>query len=304
MSGSTPSRSAAGAAALCVTVLCGGLTGCATPRSDDGPRDVRVVDISDEAAEKIAERVAAYLPKPPTGAQTVIIQGTPRAGPPSPRREIAGGARYPSPDPAVFKPVRKVARDRLRTAAAKSVDAALAWLASHQADDGAWYAAAFSEQCEGAKCSGPGEPTYTPGLTGMALLAFLGDGNTHRTGEYAETVRRALRYLTRIQDAEGCFGPRVSQHFQYNHALATLAMVNAYRLSESPLYEESAQSAVDFVQMSRNPYVGWRYGVRDGDNDTSMTAWMVMVLAEARKAGLTVDDEAFRGALVWVDKMT
>ena len=217
MNGSSPSRSAVGAAALCVTVLGGALTGCASPRVDDGARDVRVVDISDEVAEKIAERVAAYLPQPPTGAQNVIIQGTPRAGPPSPpapRREIAGGARYPSPDPTIFKPVRKVARDRLRTAAAKSVDAALAWLARHQADDGAWYAAAFSEQCEGAKCSGPGEPLYTPGLTGMALLAFLEDGNTHRTGEYADTVRRALRYLTQRLEQSSNQWPEYARYYQ------------------------------------------------------------------------------------------
>jgi len=204
----------------------------------------------------------------------------------------------------IFVPVPAVAPDRLRSATEKAVDDALEWLSRHQTKDGAWYSAGFADECKGERCDGPGEPYYTPGLTGMALVAFLDDGNTHRSGTHRDVVRDGLRYLKSIQDSEGCFGPRVSQHFQYNHALCSLAMVKAYAATKSDLFQESAQSAVDFVQMSQNPYLGWRYGVRDGDNDTSMTSWMVMVLAEAKQAGLRVDDNAFRGAVAWVDKMT
>jgi hypothetical protein len=287
-------RGALGVAALCLV-----FTGCATPRAEEGPRDVRVVDLSDEAAEKIAERVAAYMPKPaPTAAQPRAVRG--RVMQPQPVVEV----RIEEPPAEIFVPVPDVAPDRLRSASSKAVDAALDWLARHQAEDGAWYAAGFHEQCDGAPCGGPGGEHYTPGLTGMALLAFLEDGHTHRSGEHQEVVLKGLRYLKRIQDAEGCFGPRVSQHFMYNHALCSLAVVTAYGLTKSDLFQESAQSAVNFVQHARNPYMGWRYGVRDGDNDTSMTSWMTMVLAQARQVGLTVDDNAFQGAVTWVDKMT
>ena len=65
-----------------------------------------------------------------------------------------------------------------------------------------------------------------------------------------------------------------------------------------------AQRAVRFVQQSQNPYLAWRYGVRDGDNDTSVTGWAVLVLHTAQRVGLEVDPGAFRGGLAWIDKMT
>lgn len=294
-------RGALGVAALCLVAAA-----CATPRQEE-PRDVRVVDLSDEAADKIAERVAAYIPKQPTTApQAVRIQAVaPRPG--TALRPSTGPAveTTPQPPPAIFSGIPPVAAERVRAAAEKAVDEALRWLCGHQSENGSWPAAGFGESCPVDSCGGPGNPSYTPGVTGLALLSFLGDGHVP-TGDsqYAETVQNGLRYLRTIQDTEGCFGPRTSQHFQYNHALASLAMVEAYGLSRSPILRESAQSAVNFVLHSRNPYMGWRYGVRDGDNDTSMTCWMVMVLASAKNAGLTVDDGAFRGALSWVDKMT
>jgi hypothetical protein len=44
--------------------------------------------------------------------------------------------------------------------------------------------------------------------------------------------------------------------------------------------------------------------VRPQDNDTSVTAWMIMVLRSAKTAGLDVDDSSFQGALAWLDKVT
>ena len=138
----------------------------------------------------------------------------------------------------------------------------------------------------------------------MAILAFEGWGETHKTPRHGAAVRAALTYLKGIQDAEGCFGPRISGHFTYNHAIATVAMAEAYGLTQSPLFKESAQKGVDFIEGTRNPYLAWRYGVRPQDNDTSVTTWMVMALKSARGAGLTISDDAFEGASAWIDKVT
>jgi hypothetical protein len=185
-----------------------------------------------------------------------------------------------------------------------AVDRALSWLARHQSPDGRWDCDGFSSMCKGNRCDGHGESPYDPGVTGLALLPFLGRGETHVQGEFRGVVKNALGYLRSIQDAEGCFGPRTSQHFQYNHSIATLAMAEAYGLSGSRMLKDPAQRAVGFVQQSQNPYLAWRYGVRDGDNDTSVTGWMVMALKSAKLAELEVDGGAFRGAIAWVDKMT
>ena len=185
-----------------------------------------------------------------------------------------------------------------------AVDAALTWLARHQSPDGRWDCDGFSSMCKGNQCDGHGDASYDPGVSGLALLPFLGAGETHVQGEHREVVKSALGYLRTIQDSEGCFGPRTSQHFQYNHSIATLAMAEAYGLSGSRMLKDPAQRAVGFVQQSQNPYLAWRYGVRDGENDTSVTGWMVMALKSAKLAGLEVDGGAFRGAIGWVDKMT
>ncbi len=201
-----------------------------------------------------------------------------------------------------------------------AVEDALRWLAAHQSANGGWEAAGFQRWCDGKPAAvqpdGKGKAFYDAGVTGLALCAFLGAGYTNRGRHpFAATVSKGLRYLKNVQDAEGCFGPRAGQHYTYNHATAALAMVEAFGMTGSPIFRSSAQKALDFISLSRNPYFAWRYGVKPGDNDTSVTGWMMMALKSARLINedairrgksppLLVDEEAFDGVRAWVDKMT
>jgi hypothetical protein len=220
--------------------------------------------------------------------------------------------------------MRSRSRGRSTGTTARKDDAALhalRWLAAHQSDDGGWEAAGFDRWCDGKantgeKPDGPGKAMYDAGVTGLALCAFLGAGYTNRGDhEFAKTVRKGLAYLKNVQDPEGCFGPRSTQHYIYNHATAALAMVEAYGMTESPIFKGSAQKALDFLALTRNPYYVWRYGVKPGDNDTSVTGWMMMALksaqlinADAKKRGksalLVIDEDCFEGIKSWLDKMT
>jgi hypothetical protein len=177
-------------------------------------------------------------------------------------------------------------------------------LKNHQDPDGYWDCDGFQAQCKLNTCSGPGYALFDPGVTGLALLAFLGAGETHNHGKYQNTVKGGLKYLKQIQDPEGCFGPRTTERFVYNHACAALAMTEAYALTGSPLFKSSAQSAIDFVHKCQNPYLAWRYGVRPQDNDTSVSGWMVMCLKSAKAADLRVDQAGFDGMKAWLDKIT
>jgi hypothetical protein len=185
------------------------------------------------------------------------------------------------------------------------VDLALRWLADHQSEEGHWDCDGFMLlDSEGDPCDGGGNARYDPGVSGLALLAFLGAGETHRQGRYRETVRKGLLYLKGIQDPKGCFGNRSTDHFTYYHAIASLAMVRAYALTRSPHFRASAQEGLDFIEACRNPFAVWRYGVRPGDNDTSLTGWMLTALAAGQQAGLRVDPRAFEGARGWLERVT
>jgi len=203
-----------------------------------------------------------------------------------------------------------------------AVEDALKWLAAHQSPDGGWECEGWRKWCdkkpssEGESLEGAGKANYDVGVTGMALLAFLGAGYTNRSeGPFGKVVGDGLKYLRNVQDAEGCFGNRSTGHYVYNHAIASLAMVEAYGMTGSSIYKSPTQKALDFIAITRNPYFAWRYGVKPGDNDTSVTGWMMMALKSAKlinasdvKSGktpsLTYDEEAFDGIKAWVDKMT
>ena len=189
-----------------------------------------------------------------------------------------------------------------------AVEAGLKWLADHQdiKSDGRWDSDGFMKHDPAHdKCDGPGHALYDVGVTGLSLLAFLGANYTDRgTHRFARHVSAGLRYLMRSQDDDGCFGTRAADHFMYNHSIASLAMIEAYWMTRNPRYKKPAQDAINFIVRSRNPYLAWRYEPRGGENDTSVTGWMIMALKAGRWAGLEIDPNAFAGARLWIDKMT
>lgn len=198
----------------------------------------------------------------------------------------------------------------------KGVRAALLWLARHQSADGSWSGAGFSHRCAQGRCSGPGEADYDAGITSLSLLAFLGAGYSQLSHElkedsvapaqkfdYGETVKKGLQWLVFHQDPEGCVGERGPKYL-YNHAIAALALSEAFGMTSAPILREPAQRAIDFLVAAQNPGKGWRYAARGGDNDTSVTGWAVMALKSAELSGLALPPAAFAGALSWITDVT
>ena len=190
----------------------------------------------------------------------------------------------------------------------EAVGRALRWLAAHQSPDGRWEAGGFHHWCDGKPSrdeqpiDGQGKPLYDVGVTGLALAAYLGAGYTNRGDhDFAKTVGRGLKYLKDVQDPEGCFGPRSTQQYAYNHAAASLAMVEAYGMTGSPIFKGTAQRAVTFITQARNPYFAWRYGIKPGDNDTSITGWMGSVAMSARTINAAAIESGKPAPLVFED---
>jgi hypothetical protein len=185
----------------------------------------------------------------------------------------------------------------------RAVEWGLEWLAKAQSPDGRWDSDGYEANLDGP-CPGKGHALYDPGVSGLALLAFLGAGYTHSEGRYKDTVKNGLKYLKDIQDPEGCFGDRLAHNFTYGHAICALAMAEAYGQTAFPLFKRTAQKGIDFIAQSRNPGAAWRYGVQPGDSDSSVTGWMVMALKSGKLAGLDVDPDCFKGARDFIDSVT
>ena len=202
-------------------------------------------------------------------------------------------------------------RRNLRAAGGSGTEQALKdgleWLANHQDDDGKWDCDEFMKHDPANDlCEDPGQPEHDVGVTGLSLLAFLGDGHTTRHGLYKEKVTRGVKWLRDQQDFEtGLLGEKIRHSYVYNHCIATLAMCEAYYFSKSPLIRGTAQKAISFITRARNPYGVWRYESPPvGDNDTSVTGWMVFALKSAEEAGLKIDSAAFDDSISWFDEVT
>jgi hypothetical protein len=185
------------------------------------------------------------------------------------------------------------------------VGPALQWLAAHQDADGGWDCDQFMKHdAAGVPCDGAGSAVHDVGVTGLALLAFLGDGSTMRSGPRREQVRRAVQWLRAQQEDNGRFGAAAAADFVYDHAIAAYAMCEAYGLSGYRVLRAPAQQGLDYLAAHRNPYGAWRYQPRDGDNDASVTGWCVLALQSGRGFGLLVDDGALRAAMAFFDQCT
>jgi hypothetical protein len=148
---------------------------------------------------------------------------------------------------------------------------------------------------------------FDVGVTALAALAFLGAGHLPESTQpfapaadsgspYRRHVTKALRYLLDHQDGSGAFGA-VGQHYNYNHALAALAMVEAWVLAGDPRHRESAQAAIDFTVAGQQLRGGWDYTVQaTGRNDLSVSGWQVMALRAAVDGGLHVPESALEAA--------
>ena len=204
------------------------------------------------------------------------------------------------------------------------VQTALFWLKAHQSRNGAWEANGYRQVCKGEPVeepalsydAGKGNADRDEGVTGLALLAYLGAGYTNRGKHpFKKTVSRGLRHLKNVQDPEGCFGPRHDTRFLFDHAFAAFAMTEAYAMTGSPIFKGSAQRGIDFIAQSQSPRAGWGLRVRDGTSDPVLSGLMMIPIKSAlllnadavereRQPPLVVGATMLDDALAWMELRT
>jgi hypothetical protein len=168
----------------------------------------------------------------------------------------------------------------------------LLWLKRNQTSDGRWLLDGnFKDRGTANDVAG----------TAFGLLPLLGAGKTHKKAkdnEFDKPIEKALLYLIRKQDRRsGYFGGGM-----YAHGLATIAMCEAYGLTQDPALRRPAQMAINFIVRAQHSAGGWRYSPGQA-GDTSVVGWQVMALKSAQMAGLDVPDITMRKAQQFLNKV-
>ena len=182
----------------------------------------------------------------------------------------------------------------------QAVARSLHWLALHQNPDGSWNFDHTKGQCQG-RCGNPGLLSQcTTGATGLALLPFLGAGQTQVEGEYKKNVAAGLRYLRKRMRNNGSL---VEGGRMYDQGICTIALCEAYAMTQSRSLVKPSQAAVNFIISAQDTVGGgWRY-VPGQPGDLSVTGWQLMALKSAHLGYLRVPLVAIEGTAHFLDSV-
>lgn len=161
------------------------------------------------------------------------------------------------------------------------------WLPAHQQPDGRWSAMDWDRWCgltprpSQPRLAGRATAPHDLAATGLSLCAFLGAGYTHRGSHvHARVVGRGLRWLKRRQAADGSFARTGDPDPVTAHAIATLAMTEAFGMTGSLIYRPTCRRALAHLLATRGTSGVWqRRGSQTGD--TLATLWACMALRSA-----------------------
>ena len=175
------------------------------------------------------------------------------------------------------------------------------WLKNHQLADGSWnFSHSKHPDCKG-NCSQDGSFSACPtGATGMALLAFLGGGHTHRKGDYQRNVKRGLDYLLKVGKPTTAGldlrGKVTANEGMYVQGICAIALCECAAMTNDPRIDKAAEGAIEFIVKAQNPTDGgWRYNPGDA-GDLSVSGWQIMALKSGYSAKLKLAPQTFKRA--------
>jgi hypothetical protein len=145
--------------------------------------------------------------------------------------------------------------------------------------------------------------------TGLCVLAFLAAGDAPDMGRYGLVVRNSVDWLMTRQAQDGYFGQ--GEHGMYTHAIATLALTQAYGVeseaSQRIRMHAALAKAVAVILAAQNvpksnpAFVGgWRYERNSADSDLSLSGWNCMALRGAEAVGIDVPADARKRAAEFI----
>ncbi len=172
----------------------------------------------------------------------------------------------------------------------------LRWMAQQQQADGRWRL--------------DGDMRSDSAGTSLALLPYLGAGQTHLAGRYKDNVSKGLRWLVGQQKEDGDLRAGSGGNSgMYAQGQGAIVLCEAFLMTGDEELRIPAQKAIDFIVDGQYPDGGWRYDPNkecrphERRGDTSVVGWQLMALQSARAANLTVPDETFELASHYLDSV-
>ncbi|MGB8355315.1 MAG: prenyltransferase/squalene oxidase repeat-containing protein [Chthoniobacteraceae bacterium] len=154
---------------------------------------------------------------------------------------------------------------------------ALRWLQKNQNPDGTW------------------GKTFPGAMTGLALLCFLGHGETPAVSqEFGVTVNNAINAIvaegTKTQGKLIFHGTAFTQSSVYEHGIATYAASEAYTMTKDERLAPIVKQAIGYILDGQATDGGWMYSYsKVTPSDTSVTGWQIQALKAAHLTGLPID---------------
>ena len=175
-----------------------------------------------------------------------------------------------------------------QAAVQKTVEKGLAYIHAQQNKDGSWGSGSYSRDV---------------GITGLALMALMSQGNVPGSGKYGDDVRKGVSFILKNVNANTGFigsGPNAKM---YSHGFATLCLAESYGMMQSEELADKLKKAIRLIIRAQKPDGGWRYDpVPAGQSDLSVTVCQVMALRAARNAGIKVPKTVIDQAIAYVKK--
>lgn len=160
-----------------------------------------------------------------------------------------------------------------------AISKAQSWLAKGQQSNGSW--------------------SRNNGKNAMAAVALMVNGTTPGKGKYGSQVSKAINYIISSQQSNG-FLAGDEQGPMYQHALATLALAEAYGMTMNPDIRAALTKAVDLIVETQDYGGGWRYQPKMEPGDLSVTVMQVMALRACAEFGVYVPEETITHAITFI----
>lgn len=172
---------------------------------------------------------------------------------------------------------RAMAKNNMKKPTEDAVIRGLEWLRLNQNPDGSW---------------GDGGPSpMTGAMSGLALLCFLGHGETPESAQYGLTVSKSVEwFLTNGTAHQGRLSMEggISQQGSYAHGIATYALGEYFTMTKDERVTELLKQSIKLIVDGQGPDGGWMYGFDKSPSDTSVTGWQIQALKAAYLTGLAL----------------